>query len=1161
MALSPQPPAPSREFSFTDWQVANPTAPPPGDKLDGEYDRADGSIAATIAWVASSLNTDGTLRAGTVGTSQLVSGLFEDVAQDIIDEVQPLVDSAAAYAASAAASAGGADASAGEAETANVAAQVAKVTAEAASAAADLARMDANSSALTAGSKATDAANAANHAAGDAALAEDWGIVARDWAEHMPDTIPPNTLAVMGVTGDHWSSRWWANKAASYLGGMFAELYLGAWPAPPPSTSTGGPLVPGMIYYNTVAGQPYVWNGTEWVPFYAPTKAYMLTLAYLATAGQTVIVLTTPDMAANSYTLSNTVPEPLDLYVNGVRLPASASTGGAGDWSVDHATSTVTLTAPLKAGDLVQIDVLAPASSIAPSRVQTQALLDFDIDPATDLPGQIDGSRTTFPLVLAAPPHDPVGVGSAQELFVSLDGVVQQPGLDYNVGGGNIIFSEAPMVGARAWASWYGPGVGGSGPGTGYLPLTGGVLTGPLTLAGPPTIGLHAATKAYVDGQSLVLATGTADARSVQDRFADELNVLDFFPGTYTSGTDISDALIAALATGKNVWMPGGYTYRIREQIVVGVNGNTPQRLRGDGKSTYIIIEPTFAAAATGIVKLMGAEANAPTLQDMHVAFAQPVAATSRADFVTLGTPGAGTGLLGVKYPPAVLIGAGCNRFIIDNVRFSNCWDGIHQEDGTVSTGGWWLKNIEISVYNIGLKLGKNKDFGHIQGWHHWSFNMTAANSLVMQDGGTFAMQFGIGGETEGVTGDNVNIWSGRVLVNNSTGWLHFSSLMMDAANSTLEHVQCQFTQISNLYFAGTPNGLNPNSQIQMSGGTLHIVNMFAFSGRTMITQTAGRLSVLNGSVNALTKDVGILEHSGGFCSLARLYINANVASGAWTQPLVRSTNANGGLSFQHNTIIAPSVGDVGAVSLIDHATNVVINNTFNGWSFTPPGTAGAYQTGSNFYTKSVTAGGITVGGVASATTNVRLNATGQKAVEWYNASSIRWAAGPFTGPADDWVLNRYNDAGVFQGTALSVNRATGVVTVGQGFAATTFTAGANFGAQLGGSLSDLSKHIAIHTGGYGINMSSGRMNLIGPSGAGVQFIMNGTNQLNVTETSATFLVPIVVNTSGPTIRSGTGAATGTQPKGSLWLRTDGAAGSTIYVSQGAGAWNAVAGV
>lgn len=67
--------------------------------------------------------------------------------------------------------------------------------------------------------------------------------------------------------------------------------------------------------------------------------------------------------------------------------------------------------------------------------------------------------------------------------------------------------------------------------------------------------------------------------------------------------------------------------------------------------------------------------------------------------------------------------------------------------------------------------------------------------------------------------------------------------------------------------------------------------------------------------------------------------------------------------------------------------------------------------------------------------------------------------------------------------------------------------------------------------------------------------IIGGTTPAAATVTALT------VNTSGPTVRSGTGAASGTQPKGSLWLRTDGGVGTTLYVSQGAGTWNAVAGV
>ena len=66
-----------------------------------------------------------------------------------------------------------------------------------------------------AAASAADADNAANHTAGDVALSSDYAVVTQAWAEHMPDTIPPNILAVMGVTGDHWSSRWWANEAAT----------------------------------------------------------------------------------------------------------------------------------------------------------------------------------------------------------------------------------------------------------------------------------------------------------------------------------------------------------------------------------------------------------------------------------------------------------------------------------------------------------------------------------------------------------------------------------------------------------------------------------------------------------------------------------------------------------------------------------------------------------------------------------------------------------------------------------------------------------------------------------------------------------------------------------------------------------------------------------
>lgn len=66
----------------------------------------------------------------------------------------------------------------------------------------------------------------------------------------------------------------------------------------------------------------------------------------------------------------------------------------------------------------------------------------------------------------------------------------------------------------------------------------------------------------------------------------------------------------------------------------------------------------------------------------------------------------------------------------------------------------------------------------------------------------------------------------------------------------------------------------------------------------------------------------------------------------------------------------------------------------------------------------------------------------------------------------------------------------------------------------------------------------------------------------NVTVANNTTTLKLFVGTAaGPTIARGAGAPVAVEPQGSLWLRTDGGVGTTLYVSQGAGTWNPVAGV
>jgi hypothetical protein len=161
---APQPAPPDRAFSFTDWQTNNPTAPPPGDKIDAELDRTNQAVEDVIEWVSTSLNSDGSL-----------------VEPPGTDPPPP---------------------------------------------------------------------------SGDTALASDYAAVAQAWAEHMPDTIPPNILAEMAITGEHWSARWWAKQAQQYRGATVSESAL-----PDPQ--------PGQLWFDSVSCQLFVWyvdpTSAQWV--------------------------------------------------------------------------------------------------------------------------------------------------------------------------------------------------------------------------------------------------------------------------------------------------------------------------------------------------------------------------------------------------------------------------------------------------------------------------------------------------------------------------------------------------------------------------------------------------------------------------------------------------------------------------------------------------------------------------------------------------------------------------------------------------------------------------------------------------------------------------------------------------------------------------------
>lgn len=279
------------------------------------------------------------------------------------------------------------------------------------------------------------------------AIAADYAQVSMEWAEHMPDTIPPNILAINSITGDHWSSRWWANRAAAIFGGDIVWLYLGAYPTTeaPAVTPTGEPLTAGMVYFDTTKNEMMVWNGTFWQSLGDPQPAIVTSFFYKATANQTAFPTTANDILGNSLALK--VGQGVAVYLNGVRLTPDDGTGTKGDYTVSIPSSTVTLGNGAPANSIVAIDALALPSQLAPSVAKIHKLKPF-------IPA-FDGTTTVF--TMQSVDGTTVNITTSEQLVYSLDGVTQEPYTAFTANGATITFAVAPSADAYGFGIWMSP--------------------------------------------------------------------------------------------------------------------------------------------------------------------------------------------------------------------------------------------------------------------------------------------------------------------------------------------------------------------------------------------------------------------------------------------------------------------------------------------------------------------------------------------------------------------------------------------------------------------------------------------------------------------------------------------------------------------------------
>ena len=137
---------------------------------------------------------------------------------------------------------------------------------------------------------------------------------------------------------------------------------------------------------------------------------------------------------------------------------------------------------------------------------------------------------------------------------------------------------------------------------------------------------------------------------------------------------------------------------------------------------------------------------------------------------------------------------------------------------------------------------------------------------------------------------------------------------------------------------------------------------------------------------------------------------------------------------------------------------------------------------------------------------------------------------------------------------------------------------GLMFATQTGGTVPGWDRGITFgHGAGWWPIKSTGTLigTLTAFAGSPAYAAANGVDFSSVTFSTSAFkstgftvdgsgnttVASAILGAGGPEIITGSGVPASTKPKGSLYLRTGGAVGSTLYVSQGGGTWNAVAGV
>lgn len=458
---------PKQSILFSD----RPRGQVQADLLDAQIHNLVEAIHSTQVALEEIRRDDGKLKNNIVGRDQLQTELKHSRKE--IDDVEARTIAAAENTAAAAAN------------VINTIRDIDLRARDAEAAAVSAARMLSaiNHGNVTAQDATSDAGNSADRAESAAIASESWSnyshanadnsIAAKDealaWAEFLGGPVIDNSHALnfieaskfphglfyqpvsgMGGLGGLWSAKWWAIYCQQLVGNI-SWYYLGPWdhaPIPGETNPNTGQTVPnplaiGSFYYDTTLNMIQVWNGVAWQPPGVQVAAgYRARYVYFAADAQ---------VDFNGADIHGLVPdftnEGHDVCLNGVRLLPND------DYSIDASTDTLTLVEAPGAGAVIQWDLMIP-----PDQINSAKMDCFKVETLTP-----DGSQTAFTLSYIdsgiGPPALPTQIGQGEQLLVSLDGIVQEPGVDFIATAATLTMAVAPPADSRFWAVWFRPHV------------------------------------------------------------------------------------------------------------------------------------------------------------------------------------------------------------------------------------------------------------------------------------------------------------------------------------------------------------------------------------------------------------------------------------------------------------------------------------------------------------------------------------------------------------------------------------------------------------------------------------------------------------------------------------------------------------------------------